>query len=62
MKYTFNYTLENGVNSYTISDALIDKAAKEVYGKSITITKNSVDAINLILDYTIDTETDIVIS
>jgi hypothetical protein len=64
IKYTFNYTLENGVSSYIISDDIIDKAAKEIYGKSITLTKNSVDAINLILNYTIEIETeeDVVIS
>jgi len=62
IQYTFNYTLENGVSAYTISDSTIDKAAKTAYGNTITITKKPVDAINLILNYTIEKEPDIIIS
>jgi hypothetical protein len=58
IQYTFNYTAENGVSSYTISDTTIEKAAKTVYGNTITITKKPVDAINLILNYRIEKETD----
>lgn len=60
IQYTFNYTLENGVSSYSISNNTIDNAVKAVYGKSITITKNSVDAINLVLNYSIEKEPDVV--
>ena len=59
--YTFNYTLKNGVSSYTISDNMLEKAAKNIYGNTITITKNTVDAIKLILSYSIDKEPDVVI-
>lgn len=54
--YTFNYTLNNGINSYNISDATLEKAAKSIYGNTISITKNPVDAIKLILSYNIENE------
>ena len=49
--YTFNYSINDGVDSYTISDVNTFNAIKSTYWEKITITKNSVDAIKLILDY-----------
>lgn len=60
--YTFNYTLNNGISSYTISNSTLDKSAKSIYGNTVTITKNTVDAIKIILAYTIEKEPDVVVS
>ena len=60
--YTFNYTLNNGISSYTIGDDILDKWAKGIYGNTISITKSVVDAIKIILAYTIEKQTDIIVS
>ena len=62
IKYTFNYTLENGISSYTISNSTLEKSAKSIYGNTVTITKNTVDAIKIILAYIIEKEQDVVVS
>ncbi len=62
INYTFNYTIENGISSYTIADKTLDLAAKKIYGNTINITKNIVDAIKIVLAYTIEEEEKIIIS
>ena len=51
LTYIFEYTSWNGVTKYSISDAQLDKGAKALYGNTISLTKNPVEAITIILNY-----------
>lgn len=57
--YTFEYTIVDGVSSYTISNENLYNTIVWIYGKKITITKSPVDAIKLVLNYTIEKEEEI---
>lgn len=58
--YTFEYTIVDGVSNYTINNDTLYKTIVWIYGKKITITKNPVDAIKLILNYTIEKEEEVI--
>ena len=49
--YLFNYTTTDGVVSYSISNAILEQQAKALYGSKVTLTKNPVEAITIILNY-----------
>jgi hypothetical protein len=55
INYTFYYTEEKWVENYTISNILLEKSAKSLYGKTINITKKPIEAINVILQYNWET-------
>lgn len=49
--YIFEYSREDGVSQYSISDPQLDSAIKALYGISISLTKNPVEAITIVLNY-----------
>lgn len=50
--YVFIYDALQGVTNYTISDKNIETSAKQNYGSTITLTKDPVEAIKIILNHT----------
>ena len=49
--YIFIYDALQGVTNYTISDKNIETSAKQTYGSAITLTKDPVEAIKIILNH-----------
>lgn len=54
MQYIFSYTKEQWITDYTISNPQWDQWAKNIYGPTVNLTRNSVDAINIILNYKLE--------
>lgn len=52
INYSFVYK-KDGITSYTISDKVLETSAKALYGTTISLTKNPIDAITLIVSYRI---------
>ena len=50
INYSFVYK-KDGITSYTISDKVLETSAKAIYGATVSLTKNPLDAISLILSY-----------
>ncbi len=55
--YIFTYSKNAGVTAYTVNPSTLETQLKSVYGSSITITKDPVQAINIVMSYVPNTQT-----